>query len=121
MEDVSTTNPHPHSGGIKEKKSDTRFYQYQENNSRGLTSVCSAGTPSVLGQESNISSICCSSGEFLLHFIKVMLIVIYVTKDYRHLCYSCIAAADSAALAVCVAAVCRTNSSWSSLYNFLYA
>jgi hypothetical protein len=45
-------------------------------NSRELTSSCSAGTLSAFGQESNIFSICCSAGAFLLHFLKAILTAI---------------------------------------------
>jgi hypothetical protein len=53
-----------------------RFQQFPGKNSRELTTTCSAGTLSAFGQEGNIFSICCSTGEFLLGFLKVVLTTI---------------------------------------------
>jgi hypothetical protein len=41
---------------------------------RKLT-TCSANTPSAFDQEGKILSICCSTGEFLLDFLKVIITV----------------------------------------------
>jgi hypothetical protein len=38
--------------------------------------MCSAGTLSAFSQEGNIFSVCCSTGEFLLDFLKVILTAI---------------------------------------------
>jgi hypothetical protein len=54
----------------------SKILEIVRKNSTGLTPACSAGTPSVFSQEGNIFSICCSSGEFLLHFLEVILTAI---------------------------------------------
>jgi hypothetical protein len=55
----------------KETTSAARFQQFAGKNYRELTTTRSAGTLSAFGQEGNIFSICCSTGEFLLRFLKV--------------------------------------------------
>jgi hypothetical protein len=51
--------------------------------------TCSAGTVSAFRQDGNIFSICCSTGEFLLHFLKIILTVIVYcqTKATSTNCY----------------------------------
>jgi hypothetical protein len=71
---VYKTNPHT----LEELRHNTaaRFKQFPGKNSRELTTMCSAGTLSAFGQEGNIFSICCSTGEFLLDFVKVVITAI---------------------------------------------
>jgi hypothetical protein len=68
---VYKTNPHT----LEDPRHNTaaRFKHFPGKNSRELTTLCSAGTLSAFGQEDNIFSICCSTGEFLLHFLKVVI------------------------------------------------
>jgi len=60
----------------QETTSATRFQQFPGKNSRELTPMCSAHTLCAFGQEGNILSICCSTVEFLLHCIKIILSVV---------------------------------------------
>jgi hypothetical protein len=46
------------------RTSTMRLEQFPGKNSRELTPACSSGTLSAFCQDSNIFSICCSSGEF---------------------------------------------------------
>jgi hypothetical protein len=68
-----------------------KFQQFPGKNSIELTPVYSAGTMSVFGQEGSIFSICCSTGEFLLHFLKVILTVIAYRRAKAAFtdCYLC--------------------------------
>jgi hypothetical protein len=76
-----------------------RLQQFLGKNSRELTTTCFAGTLSAFGQEGNIFSICYSTGEFLLHFMKViqttkLIVEIYATwlkvaKATFTNCYPC--------------------------------
>jgi hypothetical protein len=56
--------------------SNLRFQQFPWKNSRELNPTCSIGTLSAFGKKGNIFSICYSTGEFLLHVVKVMLTAI---------------------------------------------
>jgi hypothetical protein len=71
---VCKSNPHI----LEELRSNIRceIQQFLGKNSRELRPMCFAGTLSAFGQEGSIFSICCSTGEFLLHFLKVILTVI---------------------------------------------
>jgi hypothetical protein len=68
----------------QETTSATRFQQFPGKNSRELTPMCSAHTLCAFGQEGNILSICCSTVEFLLHCIKIILTAVAYQEDlYR--------------------------------------
>ena len=56
--------------------SDTRFQRIPGKNPRELTTLCSAGIPTAFGQEGKIFSICCSTGQFLLDILKVIITAI---------------------------------------------
>lgn len=49
------------------------------------TTLCSTGILNAFGQESNTFSIFCRTGEFLLHFLKVILTAVAYRQYLRHL------------------------------------
>jgi hypothetical protein len=62
-----------------------RVQQFLVKISRELTLMCSADTLSAVGQDRNIFSICCSTGEFLLYFLNVILTAIAYHKNLSHI------------------------------------
>jgi hypothetical protein len=76
---VYKTNPHT----LEELRRNIchEIWHFLGKNSRKLTPVCSAGTLSAFGQEDNIFSICCSSGEFLFYFVSIILTVVAYHQD----------------------------------------
>lgn len=71
----------------QETRSTARFHPFPARNSRELTRICSAGTLRALSQEDNIISICCSTGESLLKFLKVTFTAITYLRYLRDLRY----------------------------------
>lgn len=71
------------------------FQLFPEKNFRELTTTWPAGTLHAFGQDRNIFSMCCSTGKFLLHFLKVILTVIAYcwAKTTFTVCYHCTDAA----------------------------
>jgi hypothetical protein len=49
-----------------------RFQQFLGKNSKEKTSLSSAGAMNAFGQDGNYFSICCTTVEFLLEFLKVI-------------------------------------------------
>jgi len=53
------------------------FQQFLEKKLVELKALCSTGILNTFGQEGNIFSVCCGTGEYLLGILKIIITVIF--------------------------------------------
>jgi hypothetical protein len=53
------------------------FQQFLEKNLVELKALCSTGILNTFGQEGNIFSVCCCTGEFLLGILKIIITALF--------------------------------------------
>lgn len=78
-----------------ETTSAAAFHKFLEKNLGELTALCSTGILNTFGQKSNIFSVWCCTGEFLLGLLKIIITAIFFLTPFADCYLSCDVAYDT--------------------------